>query len=278
MKAKIHPFITEYWKLDGGSCFGVIPKTIWSKISPPDEFNLINIASRCLLIESNQKKILIDTGIGNKFGSKFYSYFFRSKIRSISTCIQDLGFAPEEITDVIFTHLHWDHVGGATFINEHGNAELYFPKATHWCTKTGWEWAINPSPREKKAFFKEDLIPIFNSGKLKFIEHSGPFNIEFSILNGHTIGQLIPTIATDKGRMVFSGDFIPSKAHIPIPYIPSQDIQPLISMNEKERFFDKTADCNITIMFQHDAVNECCKLTSTPNGVEGTESFIWGNI
>jgi len=280
MRAKIHPFITEYWKLDGGSCFGVIPKTIWSKITVPNEHNLIDIASRCLLIESNDKKILIDTGIGNKFDPKFYSYFFRSEIRSVATCVQELGFAPEEITDVIFTHLHWDHIGGATFINTRGETELSFPKATHWCTKAGWEWAMSPSPREKKAFFKEDLTPILNSGKLKFIECPGAFdeNIEFTILNGHTIGQLIPTIHTDNGFVVFSGDFIPSKAHIPIPYTPSQDIQPLESMKEKETFFNKVADRDITLIFQHDPDHECCKLVNTPNGVQGTESFIWKDL
>jgi len=280
MSAKIHTFVTEYWKLDGGSCFGVIPKTIWSKISTPNEHNLINIASRCLLIESQDKKVIVDTGIGNKFDAKFYSYFFRTEIKSASTCVQELGFDRAEITDVIFTHLHWDHIGGASFINSRGEVELSFPNANHWCAKTGWEWAMNPSPREKKAFFKADLLPILNSGKLKFIEHSGAFdeNIELSILNGHTIGQLIPTIQTDFGTVVFSGDFIPSKAHIPIPYIPSQDIQPLVSMKEKEAFFEQVADRDTTLIFQHDSDHECCKLTNTANGIQGTASFIWKTV
>lgn len=277
MKAIIHTFITERWKLDGGMCYGVIPKTIWSKITPPDELNLIDIVSRCLLIESNDKKILIDTGIGDKFTEKYYSYFHRSEIKTIAECVHNLGFSANDITDVIFTHLHWDHVGGATFKNKQGETELYFPTATHWCSKSGWEWAMNPSPREKKAFFKEDLIPILNSGKLKFIEQSGTFdeNIELSIFNGHTIGQIIPTLKTDRGTVVFAGDFIPSKAHIPIPYTPSQDIQPLISMNEKISFFNQTTDQDITLIFQHDPIHECCKLKNTNKGVEGSESFYW---
>jgi glyoxylase-like metal-dependent hydrolase (beta-lactamase superfamily II) len=279
MSVKIHPFITEYWKLDGGACFGVIPKTIWSKITPPDKHNLINIASRCLLIESAERKILIDTGIGNKYDKKFYSYFYRTKIKTIKVCIQELGFEPNDITDVIFTHLHWDHVGGASFIYKKREPELYFPNATHWCSKSGWDWAMNPSPREKKAFLKEDLIPLLNSGKLKFIEQEGAFdkNIELLILNGHTIGQLIPIINTNKGKVLFAGDFIPSLAHLPVFYVPGQDIQPLITMQEKIQIIQKALEENYTIIFQHDPLNECCKLIKTEKGIEAEVIFKWIN-
>lgn len=279
MSVKIHPFITEYWKLDGGACFGVIPKTIWSKITPPDELNLINIASRCLLIESNDKKILIDSGIGNKFDERFYSFFYRSEIKPITLCLQELGYKPDDITDVIFTHLHWDHVGGATYINNSGATELFFTNATHWCSKSGWDWAMNPSPREKKAFFKEDLMPLLNSGKLKFIEKEQMFddNIELLMLNGHTIGQLIPIINTDKGKVFFAGDFIPSHAHIPIVFVPSQDIQPLITMKEKAHLLKKIVDEDLTIMFQHDPEHECCKITDSVNGIQTKNIFKWSN-
>lgn len=279
MSAKIHPFITEYWKIDGGICFGVIAKSTWSKLITPDENNLIFVASRCLFIESGARKILIDTGIGNKFDEKFYAYHHRSEVRTAAQCILDLGFDPEEVTDVIFTHLHWDHVGGATYKNDKGESALFFPNATHWCSKAGWEWALNPSPREKKAFYKEDLFPLMNSEKLRFIEEAGPFdeNIHLSIMNGHTIGQLIPTINTAKGPVIFSGDFIPSKSHIPVPYTPSQDIQPLITMNEKISLYDKTADQDFTLIFQHDSMHECCKIISTEKGFQGGESFIWKN-
>lgn len=278
MKAKIHPFITEFWKLDGGSCFGVIPKTIWSKIVTPDESNLIEIVSRCLLIESNNRLIVVDTGIGNKFNDKFYSFFHRTKIKSAATCIEELGLSPQDITDVIFTHLHWDHIGGATYTDSDNNSKLTFPNATHWCSKSGLDWALNPSKRERKAFFTEDIQPLIDAKKLNFIA-PGTFdsNIEISILNGHTFGLVIPTIDTNKGKVVFVSDFIPSKAHLPIPFIPSQDIQPLISVTEKEKFMNETVVENHTLLFQHDPNHECCKLMNTDKGILGTESFIWTN-
>lgn len=280
MSAKIYPFITENWKIDGGICFGVIAKSTWSKLISPDENNLIKVLTRCLLIESGSKKIVIDTGMGEKLWSNIYDYYHKSDTCSIAQSVISLGFKPEEITDVIFTHLHWDHVGGATFINAQGETELYFKNAIHWCSKTGWDWALNPSPREKKAFYKEDLDPLLKSGMLKFIDKPIDFdeNIQLLIMNGHTIGQLIPTIKTKNGQVVFGGDFIPSKAHIPIPYTPSQDIQPLVTMNEKIDFYNKIADKNVMLIFQHDSTNECCKIIKTEKGFEGSESFSWKNI
>ena len=279
MSAKIFPFITEYWKLDGGSCFGVTPKTIWSKLVTPDELNLIDIASRCLYIESGESKIVIDTGIGNKLGEDFYKYFYRSQIKPVADCILELGINPSEITDVIFTHLHWDHVGGATFVNSNGEVELTFPNATHWCSKSGYLWSQNHSPREKKAFFESDITPLAEKGKLHFIENDLCFDehIFLGIYDGHTIGQLIPIIQTEKGKVVFAGDFIPSKAHIPVTSVPSQDINPLITMTEKEQFLKEALKKEYTIIFQHDATNECCKLVQTEKGIVGAESFTWNN-
>ncbi len=279
MGAKIYPFITENWKIDGGICFGVVAKSTWSKLISPDENNLIEVSNRCLMIESGVKKILIDTGMGDKLDSKVYSYFHKKDSKSISESISELGYNSDDITDVIFTHLHWDHVGGATYLNANGETELCCKNATHWCSKTGWDWALNPSPREKKAFYKEDLLPLLESGKLRFIESDGPFdqNIYLSIKNGHTIGQLIPSISTKKGLVVFAADFIPSKAHIPIPYTPGQDIQPLITMDEKIQFFSSIANKDVTILFQHDPANECCKILKTEKGFEATISFTWEN-
>jgi len=280
MSAIIHSFITEFWKLDGGSCFGVIPKSIWNKESIADKDNLIDIASRCLLIECGERKIVIDTGIGNKFDTKFYSYFQRSNIKSVATCVKELGYSPEEITDVIFTHLHWDHIGGASYITPQGDVELFFKNATHWCSTEGLKWAQNHSIRERKAFFKEDIEPLTKSKKLKTIESDIYFcpEIELKIYNGHTIGQIIPFIKTGNGTVVFAGDFIPSKAHLPIIFVPSQDIQPLVTMAEKEQFLVEALEKQYIILFQHDFTHECCQLKRAEKGIIGGESFTLNQI
>lgn len=279
MSADIFPVIAEYWKLDGGSCFGVVPKSIWTKFIIPDENNMIPIASRCLLVKSNGKIILFDVGMGNKEDEKYYSHFYLHGNENFLDNLRKIDILPEDITDIVFTHLHWDHVGGATFKNENGEIKLVFPNANYWCSESGWKWANNPNPREAKAFFQDDLQPLINSGKLNMISESGMFNsdIELFIVNGHTEGVIIPIIKTISGFVAFTSDFIPSLAHIPLAYIPSQDIRPLVSMEEKEMFLNRAVENDFTLLFLHDVDNECCKLEKTLKGIRPKESFKWEN-
>ncbi len=279
MEATIYPVIAEYWKLDGGACFGVLPKSLWTKFITPDNNNMIPIASRCLLVKSLNKVVLIDVGMGSKENEKYYSHFYIYGNENLINNLNKINIKPNDITDIIFTHLHWDHVGGATYKNSEGEIKLTFPNARYWCSQSGWEWANNPNPREAKAFFKHDLEPLKNSNKLNFISENCLFddNIELEIYNGHTEGLIVPIINTKNSKVAFTTDFIASMAHIPLAYIPSQDIRPLVSMQEKEEFLNRAYKNNYILMFLHDVENECCRLEQTEKGIKGNTSFNWKN-
>jgi glyoxylase-like metal-dependent hydrolase (beta-lactamase superfamily II) len=260
---KLYPLICEKWKMDGGACFGVVPKSIWQKLYPADENNMIDIISRSLLIETENRKILIDTGMGNKQDEKYFSYFFLHGDHSIEKSLATIGFTPDDITDVIFTHLHFDHCGGAVKYNQDKtDLELVFKNAIHWCSAAQWKWATEPNKREKASYFKENFMPLFDKGKLQFIEKEMELykNIFLKIVNGHTDGQLIPMISYNNKIIVFMADFISAIGNIPIPYVPSFDTRPLISMKEKEEFLNEAVINNYILFFEHDYEFECCTL------------------
>lgn len=271
----LFPLIADNWKMDGGVAFGVVPKSIWSRLHMADENNAIEITTRCLLIIQGERKILIDAGLGNKRNEKYYAVRFRESGISILNSLQEIGFRAEDITDVLFTHLHDDHVGAATFINETGIVECVFKNANYWVSNSHWKWALHPNKREGAAFFKDNLMPLLESGRLKLLdENQQPFeNINLRIFNGHTRGQIIPFIHNNGKTLVYLGDFIPTKSNIPIPYIPSVDIEPLISLTEKEQFLSEAAANYYILFFEHDAVNECCKVIQTEKGVIAETSF-----
>jgi glyoxylase-like metal-dependent hydrolase (beta-lactamase superfamily II) len=236
---------------------------------------MIAITTRCLLVIYGDKKILIDTGLGNKRNEKYYAVRYREPGISILNSLQAAGYSADDITDVLFTHLHDDHVGASTQMNEDGSLSCVFENAKYWVSRTHWKWATNPNKREGAAFFNDNLLPLLESGRLNLLdENEQPFDkIALKSYNGHTRGQLIPFIHTEKHTMVYLGDFIPTQSNIPIPFVPSVDIDPLVSLVEKEQFLNDAAENNYILFFEHDAVNECCTVVKSEKGVVADRSF-----
>jgi glyoxylase-like metal-dependent hydrolase (beta-lactamase superfamily II) len=272
---KLYPLIADNWRMDGGVAFGVVPKSIWSQKHEADENNTIAITTRCLLIVLDDKKILIDTGLGNKRNEKYYAVRYREPGVNIVNSLYDAGFSPDDITDVLFTHLHDDHVGAATRLNENGISECVFKHAQYWVSESHWKWAMIPNKREGAAYFSDNLLPLLESKRLHLlVEGIQPFEqMTLKIFNGHTRGQIIPFIHTFNQTVVYLGDFIPTQSNIPIPYIPSVDIEPLISITEKEKFLPEAAERNYILFFEHDAANECCTVIQSDKGVVADRTF-----
>jgi glyoxylase-like metal-dependent hydrolase (beta-lactamase superfamily II) len=272
----LHVINTGMFKLDGGAMFGVVPKTIWQKLNPADENNMCTWAMRCLLIEEGNRLILIDNGIGDKQDPHFLSFFHLHGKDTLEKSICNAGFSLDDITDVFLTHLHFDHCGGGLKYNsDKTKIDLTFKNATYWSNKDHWEWATKPNPREKASFLKENILPIQESGHLKFI-HSGtsPFpNIEILLADGHTDKQMIPHIKYKDQTIVFVADLLPSVGHIPLPYLMAYDTRPLLTMKEKEVFLNKAAEKKFLLYFEHDPVNECCTVQQTEKGVRLDKTF-----
>jgi len=285
---KLYTVNAGYFKLDGGAMFGVVPKSIWSKTNPADENNLCKLAMRSLLIEDEGKLILIDTGMGDKQDAKFFShYLIPDEDDSLDGNLAILGFEKENITDVILTHLHFDHCGGA-IVKEDGKLVSAFPNASFWSNKEHWQWAINPNAREKASFLKDNILPIEASGQLKYVDidnteiannllasvpSSITKNISFRFANGHTKAMMLPQIQYKDRTIVFMADLLATVGHIPLPYVMSYDMFPLITLNEKKSFFQEAIDNNYILFLQHDAVNECCTLQETEKGIRVKEIF-----
>ena len=274
---KLHKIETGNFKLDGGAMFGVVPKVMWQKLYPADENNLCNWAMRCLLVEDGERKILIDTGIGTKQDEKFLRHYYLNGDDTLEKSLNKAGFSYEDITDVVLTHLHFDHVGGAVSRNEDGELKCTFPNATYHISKAQWEWATKPNRREQASFLKENIYPILDNKQLNIIdfEEKGELfsNFEIRIFNGHTDGQIIPIINYNGKKIAYMGDLLPAVAHIPMPYIMSYDTKPLITLKDKERFFKEAIDEDFILFFEHDIYNECCRLQQTPKGVKMKEVF-----
>jgi glyoxylase-like metal-dependent hydrolase (beta-lactamase superfamily II) len=262
-------------KLDGGAMFGVVPKVLWQKLYPSDENNLCNWAMRCLLVETNDKKILIDTGMGDKQSAKFFSYYYPNGDESLQSSLEKNGFSNEDITDVILTHLHFDHVGGAVIYNDQKELVPTFPNAIYHVSKSHWDWANTPNRRERASFLEENFIPLQEHNKLNLIEEEGELfpGVEIKIYNGHTEGQIIPYIHYKNKTIVFGADLFPSTAHIPMPYIMSYDTKPLITLEDKKRFFSDVENNSTVLFFEHDLYNECCSLKKTEKGFTVNETF-----
>ncbi len=271
-----YPIDTGYFKLDGGAMFGVVPQSIWKKLNPPDANNLCQWAMRCLLVEEGDKLILIDTGIGAKQDPSFLKHYHLNGDATLIDSIHKAGFSVDEITDVILTHLHLDHVGGATQFKTVGSASIVptFPRAKYWVHQGQWDWAtVAPNPREKASFLNENLAPLNASGQLHFIhETESPFSfIDFFLADGHTEKQLIPIIKEKDRTLAYAADLIPSVAHIPLPYLASYDVRPLLAMEEKERFLKQALQENWTLFFEHDPLYATCGLVVTEKGIRAKD-------
>ncbi len=253
---KIHVIETEYFKLDGGAMFGVVPKSLWNKLNPSDANNMCSWAMRCLLIEEGQKKILIDTGIGNKQGPKFLSHFYPHGDHSLLTSLADKGFAPQDITDVILTHLHFDHCGGAVMRDSQDRLIPQFPNATYWSTEEHWKAASFPNAREKASFLKENFIPLAEQGVVKYLkdekDDSISSQISFIFSYGHTDCMISPVIRYGDETIIYCADLMPAHYHLHLPYVMAYDIRPLVTLQEKRDFLSQAVEQDWTLFYEHD--------------------------
>lgn len=257
---KLYSIETGRFKLDGGAMFGVVPKTLWSNKIPADDKNRITMASRCLLVESTEtgRVYLIDNGVGTKFGKKWTSiYGLDFSHSNVIDSLTHYGFKPGDITDIIFTHLHFDHCGGTTYWDD-DQIKHQFPDARYHVTRQHWEAAINPNDREKASFLKENIEPIKNSNRLQLIEYGHVYEegLTHYVVNGHSLGQQLPIINGDNKTMIFMADLIPTTAHIPIPWVMGYDMRPLETLKEKRDFLEEAAVEEWVLFMEHDANNE----------------------
>lgn len=273
---KLHTINTGFFKLDGGAMFGVVPKTLWQKLNPPDENNLCTWAMRCLLVEDGNRLILIDNGIGNKQDEKFFGHYYLHGDDTLDKSLQAIGYHRNDITDVFLTHLHFDHCGGS--IEREGDKLVpAFRNATYWSNEAHWKWAVNPNDREKASFLRENILPIEQSGQLKFItQHDGVAfsdHIRVRFAYGHTDAMMLPEIRYKGQTIIYMADLLPSAAHIPIPYVMAYDMFPLTTLEEKKRFLMEANERQYVLYFEHDPSIECGILQSTEKGIRLKESF-----
>ncbi|MCC4212217.1 MBL fold metallo-hydrolase [Leeuwenhoekiella parthenopeia] len=277
----IHAIEAGNFKLDGGAMFGVVPKSLWTRTNPADANNMIDIAARCMLIEEGNRLILIDTGMGDKQSEKFFGFYYPWGDDTLEKSLKSKGFHPDDITDVFLTHLHFDHSGGCIKWAEDGKTPVpVFKNATYWSNKDHWEWATKPNAREKASFLSENILPIEQSGQLRFIEKTGKTFLEnsdlgFGILfaDGHTDKQMIPHITYKDKTLVFAADLLPTAGHLPLPYVMGFDTRPLLTLGEKEEFLNQAADHNYYLWLEHDAHNPIITVKHTEKGVRLDQSL-----
>ncbi|WP_348800244.1 MBL fold metallo-hydrolase [Flavobacterium adhaerens] len=283
---KLYPIETGNFKLDGGAMFGVVPKVLWNKTNPADEKNLIDIAARCLLIEDENRLILIDTGMGNKQSDKFFGYYSLWGNHNLDASLAKFGFHRDDITDVFMTHLHFDHCGGSVQWNKDRTGyEPAFKNAKFWTNDNHWEWATKPNAREKASFLSENILPMQESGQLEFIKNPnsnflGTSELGFGILfvDGHTDKQMIPHIQYQGKTIVFCADLLPTAGHLPLPYVMGYDTRPLLTMDEKADFLDLAATNNYYLFLEHDAHNQIITVQETEKGIRLKEVFTCEDI
>jgi len=288
------------FKLDGGAMFGVVPKSIWNKTNPADENNLCSWALRCLLIEEGNKLILVDTGLGDKQDAKFFSHYHLHGDHTLDRSLASHGFHRDDITDVLLTHLHFDHCGGA-IAREGDKFVPAFKNATYWSNERHWNWATEPNEREKASFLKENILPIRESGQLRFIDAPLPSaaaspdglqagaplstvsnviipDLSVRLVNGHTDSMMLPQVSYKGRTLVYTADLFPSVGHFPIPYVMAYDMFPLTTLYEKKSFLREAVEGNYVLYFEHDPVNECCELQMTEKGIRSKRVFGLGEL
>ena len=275
---KIYTINTGNFKLDGGAMFGVVPKVIWNKLNPADEDNLCPWAMRCMLIEDDNRLILVDNGLGDKQDAKFFGHYHLHGEDSLDKSLLQLGFHHSDITDVILTHLHFDHCGGS-IVRKNDKLLPAFPKANYWSNERHWQWATIPNDREKASFLKENILPIKESGQLQMVRIPETGNAYFSdsisirYVHGHTDAMMLPQITYKGKTIVFMADLIPAVAHLPVPYVMAYDMFPLTSLLEKKSFLEEALEKEYILFFEHDPVHECCTLQQTERGIRMKETF-----
>jgi glyoxylase-like metal-dependent hydrolase (beta-lactamase superfamily II) len=271
----LYPINAGNFKLDGGAMFGVVPKSLWNRTNPADANNMIDIAARCLLIEDGNRLILIDTGMGNKQSDKFFGYYFLWGNDTLDSSLKAHGFHRDDITDVFMTHLHFDHCGGSIQWNKNRTGyEPAFKNAQFWSNENHWKWATQPNNREKASFLKENILPMEESGQLKFTSlpevdllKNSELGFDIFFANGHTDKQMIPMVKYKDKTICFMADLLPTAGHIPLPFVMGYDTRPLLTLDEKEKFLNLAADNNYFLFLEHDAHNEIITVKHTEKGV-----------
>ncbi len=270
------------FKLDGGAMFGVVPKSLWQKTNSADGNNLIEMATRSLLIEDGNELTLVDCGLGNKQDDKFLSHYHLWGNYNLDSSLKANGFHRDDITNVFLTHLHFDHCGGAIQRNTANNLlEPAFKNAKFWSNQSHWEWAINPNSREKASFLPDNILPIKESGQLNYISlengkdnyHSSGLGFDFITVDGHTEKQMLPVVKYKDKTIVFMADLIPTVGHIPLVYLMGYDTRPLITMKEKLDFLTRAVKENYYLFFEHDTHNQMCTLKNTEKGIRLDKTY-----
>ena len=278
---KLYTINTGHFKLDGGAMFGVVPKTIWNKLNPADENNMCSWEMRCLLIEDGKRLILVDNGMGNKQDDKFFGYYYLHGNDTLERSLNAHGFTSNDITDMVLTHLHFDHCGGSINYNsDRTKLEPAFKNAKYYSNKKHWEWAVNPNPREKASFLKENILPIQESGQLNFIDSNTELipGLSFLEVNGHTEAMMLPLIKYKNTTVAFMADLIPSVGHLPIPYVMGYDTRPLETLKEKDVILKQALENNWTLFFEHDPITECINVERTEKGIRKKDGFLLSEI
>lgn len=270
---------TGFFKLDGGAMFGVVPKSLWQRTNPADENNLCTWANRLLLIEDGKRLILVDTALGDKQDAKFFGHYHPHGDDTLDKSLAKYGFHRDDITDVFLTHLHFDHCGGA--IKREGDKLIpAFKNAKYWSNESHWEWATNPNPREKASFLKENILPIKESGQLNFVQGNqfDDTDIVVRYAHGHTESMMLPQIEYKDKTILYMADLLPSVGHIPLPYVMSYDVRPLVTMQERQEYWREAVEKEYILFFEHDPINECCTLQHTEKGIRVKDIFKLSDI
>ncbi len=275
-KYKLHVIDTGTFALDGGAMFGIIPKPLWSKSNPADERNRIKLAARSLLLVSDERKILIDTGMGDKWDGKSIDiYDIDQKESTLVASLANLGIRKEEITDVLLTHLHFDHTGGSTTMRD-GSLEPTFTDATYYVQEENFEWALQATERDKGSYIRENFEPLAKAGVLKVIKDDVEKldeGIEILRFNGHTRGQQLFRIFDSSRSVFYCADLLPTCGHIPLPYVMAYDLQPLITLQEKKYILQRALEEEWVLFLEHDPDHACVTIKETPKGYSYAERY-----
>ena len=271
----LHTIQTGYFKLDGGAMFGVVPKQLWAAHVPPDDLNLCTWSMRLLLIESGDRLVLIDAGIGDKQSPKFFSHYHLHADFTLDGELAKRGFHRDDITDVLLTHLHFDHVGGAVRRDSAGALVPAFQNATFWSCERHWQWAVAPNAREKASFLAENILPLEASGRLRFVKRTGRWahqalglsELDIFFADGHTESQMIPVLQHGSHRIAFMADLLPSAAHVPLAWVMGYDTRPLLTLEEKDLLLHRSASEGWVLCLEHDGQNAACTVNVGEKGV-----------
>lgn len=265
---KITPIETGYFKLDGGAMFGVVPKVIWQKSNPADENNLCTWSMRCLLLEYGNKRVLIDNGIGDKQDEKFFKHYYLHGEANLTDSLTKTGCHPDEVTDMLHTHLHFDHCGGGITKKADGGFETKFKNANYWVNEAQWKWATEPNAREKASFLKENILPIQESGQLKLMDSPEQWDESIKLLyvNGHTDGMTLPLFRKGNHTFLYMADLLPSAGHLPLAYVMGYDTRPLLTLEEKDRILNLAVENEWVLILEHDPINEAIVIKRNEKG------------